>query len=1176
MSKIQWEYDLVEKPFCEQLRAMGWQWLEGDVDVPELTERESFREVLLKKRLADALRRLNLREGEPWLDETRISRAIRDLERAEGHRLMEVNQSATTLLLKGAVAEGLPEWEHGRPQPVKFIDFENPANNDFLVINQFKVELASGRGHIIPDAVLFVNGIPLAVAEFKSPGIESPLQEAINQLLRYSNQRRELFPTLYTDDEGVERLFHTNQLLIASDYFEARAATIGAPPEAYLEWADTSPVPLSTVAEEVGTLPSAEEVTQAATELRTLGAEQGDRPGTPLFFRKPKQLPEALQKKGDILQSQQILTAGMLRPAHLLDLIKNFSVFQQVDGKTRKVVARYQQFRAIHKAVERLQEGRTISEGATRDERGGVIWHTQGSGKSLSMVFLVRKMRMTPSLKQFKIVVVTDRTDLQEQLGQTAQLSGEAIRPTDADLKTRESPTALTQRLLGEQTPDIVMAMLQKYQPTGETGGKPVKGLLACASEEALETVSMTIVRKEKRPGKDEPVTTKEVTYKENIRFEEFPLLNDSEKILVLVDEAHRSNTRTLHRNLRKAMPNAAVIGFTGTPIISEEKKETKEIFGDFIDKYLLQDAELDGATVPILYESRTADGLVKDAPSLDAVFEDMFRDYTPEELSVIKAKYATEGDVMEAPLLIEQKARDMIRHYADVVLSEGFKAQVVATSRQAVVTYLEKLEKARQELVAELEALPAETLNLLDTEVVKLDAQTRYLLRIYPQLSKLRVLEIAGVFSGNHNDPEPWRAWTDKEKQEALIKRFKRKFSAAKTDKTDPLCILVVMNMLLTGFDAPVEQVMYLDRKIIAHDLLQAVARVNRTNGGKKCGYVVDYIGVALHLTEALGGYDKTDTQGAMIDISVELPLLLDRRARAVAVFTDKGVADLQAEVEICVQLLGDLKIRADFINKLRKFYETLGLLEHRPEVPGDVFRDAKLLGFINKVAANLYRDPALNLLGVAEKVKALINAHITARGVDPKIPPVAITDATFEELLKAQEGSGARAAQMQHAARYHIIGFTNQNPSYARKMSERLEEILKKFKDDADALERELRTFIDDLKKGDRNDFPDLDPKVQVPFVRLVLDECSKDQTLPVEKRAKAILATLEMVERIRQEIRKVGFWRNAAMRELLVKTLVRDLDNAGFCRPGGERDMAQRLVALAKENHENLTRA
>ncbi len=720
------------------------------------------------------------------------------------------------------------------------------------------------------------------------------------------------------------------------------------------------------------------------------------------------------------------------------------------------------------------------------------------------------------------------------------------------------------------------MAMLQKYQVVGsKPEGKKVEVLPQPGTKPA-DKVAMTIARKEKKPGEHEEIVEKIVTFTENIRFEVFPQLNDSEEILVLVDEAHRSHTRTLHRNLRKALPNAAIIGLTGTPILSSEKKETHEIFGDFIDKYTLQDAELDGATVPILYEGRTADGIVKDAPSLDAVFEDMFRDYSAAELAVIKAKYATEGDVMEAPLLIEQKARDIIRHYAGVVLPEGFKAQVVATSRRAVMTYLDKLEQARNELVAELESVPPATLALPDDEIEKLDAKTRFLVRTHPQLLKLRLLEIGAVFSGDHNDPKPWWDWTDKEMQEICIQRFKRKFDLEKTDKTDPLSIMVVMNMLLTGFDAPVEQVLYLDRKIVAHDLLQAIARVNRTSGKKKCGYVVDYVGVARHLNEALTDYDGEDIEGTLTDISADLPKLLDRRARAVAVFTDRGVTDLQGQVDVCVQLLEDLKVRADFINKLRSFYEMLGLLEHRPEVPGDVFRDAKLLGFINKIAANLYRDAALNLFGVAEKVKALINAHVSARGVNPKIPPTAITDAEFERVLQAQTSSRARAAQMQHAARYHIIGFSNQNPAYARKMSQRLEEILRRFKDDWDALERELRKFIDELRQGDRNDFPDLDAKVQVPFVRMVLEEYGKDRELSETQRSTAITATLEIVERIRQEVRKVGFWKNEAMRELLTKMLVRDLDEAGICRAGGERDLAQRLVALARENHENLARS
>jgi type I restriction enzyme R subunit len=347
--------------------------------------------------------------------------------------LMDVNVSATQLLLKGTVVDGLPDWDNGRPQPVKYIDWETPDNNDFLVINQFKVELTSGRGHVIPDTVCFVNGIPLVVAEFKSPAIENPIDAAINQLLRYSNQRREVWPTQYQENEGVELLFHTNQLLIASDFFEARASTVGAPPEAYLEWADTSPVPMTTVAEELGAIERTRAVDEAAAVLATVGQEESGRAGTPIFFRDPKQRPEPMRSgTAATLSSQQVLVAGMLRPAHLLDVVRNFSTFQQVDGRTRKVVARYQQFRAVHKAVDRLQTGRTKNQGAERDERGGIIWHTQGSGKSLSMMFLVRKMRTLPRLKRYKVVVVTDRTDLEEQLRETASLSGEAIRPTDS------------------------------------------------------------------------------------------------------------------------------------------------------------------------------------------------------------------------------------------------------------------------------------------------------------------------------------------------------------------------------------------------------------------------------------------------------------------------------------------------------------------------------------------------------------------------------------------------------------------------------------------------------------------------------------------------------------------------------------------------------------------------
>ena len=290
-------------------------------------------------------------------------------------------------------------------------------------------------------------------------------------------------------------------------------------------------------------------------------------------------------------------------------------------------------------------------------------------------------------------------------------------------------------------------------------------------------------------------------------------------------------------------------------------------------------------------------------------------------------------------------------------------------------------------------------------------------------------------------------------------------------------------------------------------------------------------------------------------------------------AVFADRGITDLFGQVQECVDLLADLPSapnsstscgcstrRSTSLSIVRKFRQTC-------------FGTPSCLASSTRSQANLYRDAALNLLGVAEKVKALIDNHISARGVDPKIPPTAITDAEFEKVLQAQTSSRAKAAQMQHAARYHIIGFANSNPAFARKMSEKLEEILQRFKDDWDALERELRQFIDELRRGDTADFPDLDPKVQVPFVRLVLETCLSEGNQDPDRRKAAISVALEIVDRARQEVRKIGFWKNASMRELLTRQFVRDLDRSGVCPSGKARDIAQRLVALAKENHESL---
>src|SRR5579885_2998333 len=602
------ERETVELPLIEQLKGMGWQHLEGHIGVPYLTERQSFREVLLTRRLRDAIRRINLDEtGQPWLDERRVTEAASALERLGAHRLMEANQAATTLLLTGTSVEGDPARHGGRDQTAHFIDFAHPERNDFLAINQFRVDLpGSGQTSIVPDIVLFVNGIPLAVIECKSPWTTNPMEEGITQLLRYSNQRAWI-----EEQEGVERLFHYNQLMISTCFHEARVGTIGASFEQYLEWKDTSPVPQHEVA-------------------AALGVEK--------------------------LSSQQLLVAGMLRPAHLLDLLRSFTLFQQSGGSTLKIVARYQQFRAVQEAIRRLEHGQTRAQHGERDQRGGIIWHTQGSGKSLTMVFLVRKLRTLPALRAFKVVVVTDRTTLEKQLGDTAALTGETVR--------KALTTDALQPLLREPGADLVFAMIQKYQ---ERDDEPASG----PEQETL-----------------------------------FPVLNESESILVLVDEAHRSQASKLHANLLRALPNCARIGFTGTPILLGERKLTQDIFGPFLDIYTIRQSEDDGTTVPILYEGRTVKAEVADGRRLDEAVLAAFPDSSPRRLAEIGVRYVTTNAVLEAEQLIAAKAEDMLRHYIGAVLPNGFKAQVVASSRLAATRYQAALTAAHRSLLERLERL--------------------------------------------------------------------------------------------------------------------------------------------------------------------------------------------------------------------------------------------------------------------------------------------------------------------------------------------------------------------------------------------------------------------------------------------------------------------------------------
>jgi type I restriction enzyme R subunit len=407
------------------------------------------------------------------------------------------------------------------------------------------------------------------------------------------------------------------------------------------------------------------------------------------------------------LSEQQRLVAGMLSKANLLDIVRHFTLFMQVGGQTIKVACRYQQFRAVNKAIARLKTGKTRLQDGEYDRRGGVIWHTQGSGKSLTMVFLVRKLRTNAQLRRFKVVVVTDRKDLQEQLSATATLTGEVV-----DVATS---MVAVQKLVSRKGPGLLFATIQKYRDPDSAGEREL------AEDDIPESSRASV----------EVAAPAAPAYVAKPAAKPFEVLNEDDTILVLVDEAHRTQAGDLHANLLAGLPNCARIGFTGTPIIMGDKKRTHQIFGEFIDRYTIKESEEDGATVPVLYEGRTAQGAVKDGASLDELFEDLFRERSAEELEAIKRKYATKGQIFDAPLLIADKARDMLHHYVTNILPNGYKAQVVAYSRLAAVRYVAAFEAARTELLAEADALSPEDNALDDEALVLMPCSSMFILAI-------------------------------------------------------------------------------------------------------------------------------------------------------------------------------------------------------------------------------------------------------------------------------------------------------------------------------------------------------------------------------------------------------------------------------------------------------------
>jgi len=1091
------EYLHVEKPFLDQLGTLGWKVInqgQGIPSDPPKSLRSGFRECLLPEVFREAVRSINLTQnGKPWLTDRQLDDLRDQILRQPNLSLLEANEAVQKLLFKAQV--DVNEIT-GEPDPVvKLIDFAHPEENQFHAINQFRVDTPGCvKKFIIPDIVLFVNGMPLVVVEAKigDPNTANPMHAAYEQLLRYRNGRPETIKAGLR--EGEPRLFYTNLLLVRTCGEKAEFGTITSGHEHYYAWRDIWP--------------------------------ENHRNYTP---------PLGIERE------QEKFVQGLLTPATLLDVLRTSTVFMDTDsGRRIKAVCRYQQYRAARKIVERLRRGKTP------EARSGVVWHTQGSGKSLTMVFVARMLRASPDLEDFKILLVNDRIDLEQQLAGTAKLIGGKVNVIESTAQLREH--------LGTDASDINMVMVHKFSERAETLPTEVTRALSYGDTAGPDAGKL-------KAAEPQVLFT-------------FGVVNPSERIILMIDEAHRTQGSDLGDNVFEAFPNATRIAFTGTPLITEQHgtKRTVKRFGEYIDTYKLMDAVHDGATLQILYEGRTADTAIKDKHGFDTKFEDLFKERSEEEILAIKKKYGATGDILEAEKRIEAIAKDLVDHYIDNILPDGFKAHVVCHSKLAAIRYQKAIRQALE--------------GRIDSEKLKANPDAELIRRI--EFLKAVVV----VSSDPTNEPAAITKARKEAKRWNAVENFCKPFDFDEPDKElTGIAFLIVCDMLLTGFDAPVEQVMYIDKKLREHNLLQAIARVNRVATNKHRGFIVDYIGLANHLTFALSIYSEEDAQDirdGLKNILTEMPILEERYQRLLQHFRSAGVSDIEgfikgtldgpeAEVTLIHAAVGamkDIKRRADFEVYLKKFLQSLNLI--LPNPAGHPYRGAaRRFGYLLRMVKERYKDDSLDIADAGEKVKALINEHLVDLGINPKIPPVELLSDNF--LSHVQEHSKgnaeAKASEMEHAIRKHCTVHFDQDPAFYSKLSEKLEKLIEQHKNNWNALAEDLEGLRKEAIAG-RTDVVEGLTREATTFYDYVLQLAYNGSEEPLKDRAALKSLMLRIVEMLQETIGVLDFWK----KPIEVKKLRGNIDTEILLADipvlaAKHERLAVEIVKLAEKRHEEL---
>ncbi len=820
--KFQEEYS-AKLPALTLLTNLGWSFLSPELALSARGGKAD--EVVLRQVLRSELqKRIFTFAGKTYpLSEKAIDNLIAEVcSPALNEGLLTANERLYNHLLYGISVTEFVDGKKASPT-VALIDWQNPANNSFVFTEEFTVTRSSGVESRRPDIVCFVNGIPLVVIEAKRPDGNAKkgptIDEGISQSLR--NQRHDEIPLL----------FAYNQLILSINGNEGRYGTCGTPAKFWSAWRE-------------------EDISDAemyAIKNKKLKDDQLAR----LFNHRPsKDLDwyQSLTAAGELaVTGQDQILISLLSPARLLEMTRYFVLF---DKKAGKVVARYQQVFGIKRLIERIN-----TRSSTGGREGGVIWHTTGSGKSFTMVFLSKAMILHESLKQCRIVVVTDRLDLENQLSKTFASGGELAGKKDKEAAIATSGRRLAEQI-GKGTERIIFSLIQKFNTATK--------MPEC--------------------------------------------VNNSSDIIVLIDEGHRSHGGENNIRMKQALPNAAFVAFTGTPLLKDDKTTNK--FGPIVHAYTMQRAVEDQTVTPLLYEERIPDLDVNER-AIDSWFERITEGLSDDQKADLKRKFAKKGQVYGSDDRIRLIALDIANHFVKNI-DEGLKGQLACDSKASAIKYKKYLDEA----------------GLFESAVVMSPPDSRE----------------GNTAVDEATTPEVTQWWKDNVgslDEQAYTKHLIERF-----DNDDSLKILIVVDKLLTGFDEPKNSVLYIDKPLKEHNLIQAIARVNRLHPKKKFGLLIDYRGILAELDTTIqkyqdlasrtqGGYDINDIAGLYNQMSTEYKRLPQLYKQLWAIFDGvNNKNDIEQLRQVLVPKIEEredelvdvhLKVREDFYEALTAFASCL-----------------------------------------------------------------------------------------------------------------------------------------------------------------------------------------------------------------------------------------------------------